>query len=136
MLPPVSLSPMAPIVSITGGFLPGSRITFGTLEFVVSTAGELTPLIAASCVRGRLACIGGPLSSSSPKKEATRGSAEDAVDEDALVALIERHLGTSPIARNARRVLYALANVCRQIAGEAPLAPKDRFWRQRCNALA
>ena len=98
MLPPVSLSPMAPIVSITGGFLPGSRIT---LEFVASTVGELAPPIAASCVRGRLARVGGPLSPSSPEKEATRGSAEDAVDEDALVALIERHLGTSPIARDA-----------------------------------
>ena len=128
---------MAPIVSITGGFLPGSRITFGTLEFVALMAGELelAPLIAASCVRGRLARVGGPLSPSSLEKEATRGSAEDALDEDALVALIERHLGTSPIARDARRVLYALANVCRQIAGEAPLLPKDRIWRQSSNAL-
>jgi len=92
---------MAPIVSITGGFLPGSRITFGTLESVASTVGEPAPPIAASCVRGRLARVGGPLSPSSPEKEATRGSAEDAVDEDALVALIERHLGTSPIARDA-----------------------------------
>ena len=101
MLPPVSLSPMAPIVSITGGFLPGSRITFGTLEFVASTVGELAPPIAASCIKGRLARVGGPLSPSSPEKEATRGSAEDAVDEDALVALIECHLGTSPVAYDA-----------------------------------